>query len=412
MKKFVALLIVIVLLLVSCSINDTQSPQSITPGRKNSAFSGLGFSFVLPEAYERIEYNIIDGSIAEAVFWKDGRQYTFRMAEGDRDTTDIEIESGPDIHGRCRAGNIWITYNNPGKPGLAEWKTGSFSYSMYTDNFDEELMPVVILDVAQEIQEQMNPLSGDKAYMKFWAVDIGQEGYTKTGAMYIRSWRSEVCSRTEGYGMTLIVSPEAYMPLPDDVERVSFKGRDFYATYREICWDSNDDQGNWIGGTSYEKQLVWYRNGCAYSLSASTGDKNISPDMISPQTALAFEGSDAYQPAGLEMISDELQVEFISGNLRVSVRLCAKPFDSGMLGDINQESVENKDGFEYFEAGPKGPRHKTLKWETNMGLVFLQGGIPLNCTDDYPADVWDFIDADLAMSITEQIGCAPENFPR
>lgn len=413
LKRILLMMVVIsVFCLAACgqngyeAINNNSSGLSEQP--ENPAFYGLGFSFVLPKGYEKVRYTVIDGSIAEAVFIKDGRQYTFRMAKGELDTTDIEIQpttttDGIKTQSVHLAGNIPVNFN-PGGPGLAEWKTGGFSFSLYTDNCDGDIIQGVIFDLAKEIQKQTNPLSLDKAYFKLWDVSIGKDGYSRTGASYIRTWQGK------GYGMYFSVCPEMYLPLPNGTEKVSFNGREFYTDDHGTCWDGADQNGNWISGTTHTRSVVWYSGGCAYSLSANTDDKNISLDIISPQTAIALESDDSYQPSGLEPTNESWQTEFKSGDVTVTICVFPETFGRRTQSEINkggQYSLKNKDGFEYYESSsgrkPDDPNVKSLVWETNGGQVHLYGTIPFANRNDFSADEWDFINADLAMNITKQL---------
>ena len=415
MKKVAALLIAIVLLMASCAQNPAQPAQNNVPDAaasgnevqaENPAFAGLKFSFILPEEYENVQYRIIGDSIAEAVFTKDGAQYTFRMAEGGCDTTDAEIgytsaQDGTDTQCCSFAGNIPINYIQGGT-GLAEWQSGGFSYSLYTDTCDGEQMQFILLDIVDIVQKQTHPIQADLNCTRLWAVDI--DGYTRTGASYIRTWEGDGCS------VVYTVCPEVFVPVSYDMEKETYEGRDFYAEEHALCWDGADDNGDWIGGTTYSRRILWYDNGCAHSLSASADDESISLDMISAQTALAIQSDDTASLAELTLTGKLWQVELCSGALTVNIWVYAKPFGSVILREIVEGGLYHlceEDGFEYYQMSDdrtaEDPNVKGLIWETDAGMVQLTGGIPYDRRNDYPSDVWNFINADFAKSITEQL---------
>ncbi|MDD5018354.1 MAG: hypothetical protein PHO15_09675 [Eubacteriales bacterium] len=123
-------------------------------------FAAIGFTFVLPEGYDRTAYHIIDGDIAQTVFWKNDRNYVFRMAMGKRDISNIDTEftetaDSSEVDGEYFSGNIPIRYT-PGDAGLAAWYAGGRSYSLYTDECDVNLMLQVAYDLASEAERQ-NP---------------------------------------------------------------------------------------------------------------------------------------------------------------------------------------------------------------------------------------------------------------
>jgi hypothetical protein len=250
------------------------------------------------------------------------------------------------------------------------------------------------------------------AYENLWSVNIGQEGYNRTAESYLRTWQGE------GYSLNYSVSPEMYVTVPEEAEDIKYEGMEFFLQDESACWDGIDDDGNWIGGKTHTRSLVWYKDGNAHTLSASTEDESVSLDFISPKTAIEVGGSREYSSGGLEVSHEVWHVEQRSGNIIVTVTLYLKPYDTEIIEQFKQEMQYNKaeeDGFVYYESEykrtPDDPNFKTLFWETDAGLVVLNGGIPYAHRNDFSSDVWRFINAGLAESITQQIGSRPAALP-
>lgn len=199
------------------------------------------------------------------------------------------------------------------------------------------------------------------------------------------------------------------------MEKTNYEGREFFTRNDEICWDGIDDAGKWIGGTTYSRCLVWYKDGFTCSLSASADRKSAALDIVCPQTAVSLESGNI--PQGMELTNEFCGVGFKAGESSVNVELFPPPFDSKQA-EIYKEGeyiLCESDGFKYYvykpNRKPEDPNAAAIIWETGEGLVCLRGGIPYKYRNDFSEDVWNFIDAELALSITKQIGSVTRDIP-
>lgn len=116
MKPFSAILTVMLaasLLLTGCSSSQTESsapesssssqsssepdssaeiPNPVQPVKTAAELAEMGFDIVLPAEAEEIEYSVIDGTIAQAVFTLSDSEWTLRTGESDEDISGLNGE--------------------------------------------------------------------------------------------------------------------------------------------------------------------------------------------------------------------------------------------------------------------------------------------------------------------------------
>ena len=116
MKPFSAILTVMLaasLLLTGCSSSQTESstpesssssqsssepdssaeiPNPVQPVKTAAELAEMGFDIVLPVEAEEIEYSVIDGTIAQAVFTMSDSEWTLRTGESDEDISGLNGE--------------------------------------------------------------------------------------------------------------------------------------------------------------------------------------------------------------------------------------------------------------------------------------------------------------------------------
>ena len=125
-----------------------------------NGFSELGFTFMLDDnEYDRLSYHIIDGHIAQTVFWEQGGYYIFRIAAGEQDISGVdavftETAGSPLVDGKYFSGLINIQYT-PREAGLGVWNDGGYSYSLYAQRCDVERMQQTAFDIASEAGRQL-----------------------------------------------------------------------------------------------------------------------------------------------------------------------------------------------------------------------------------------------------------------
>jgi hypothetical protein len=259
------------------------------------------------------------------------------------------------------------------------------------------------------------PVSGSSQDSeKMWAVDIGQEGFSRTGAS------RTIDRQGADLHLSFSIGPKEYAksPLPD-MKKITANGRYYLAGDSVSCWDGMDDSGNPVGGTLYSRMLFWERNGCSYLFFAETNmhkdvfessdRNNVSLDIVSTETAMLLEKDPLAELAGFDVTADTLWVEFKKGSVTVSVTLYAPQYCDSALGAFTKYGgyIMMYDGnIEYYSYGgeikPDEATGASILWRTDKGLFTLYASRKIQT--EKPDDALDFVNADLLKSITKQLG--------
>ncbi len=236
-----------------------------------------------------------------------------------------------------------------------------------------------------------------------WEVDIDQPGYECTGIYHTMSWQGE------GLSVSLDVYPAGYAEQSrEDEETLEYKGRKYLLSVSEVCWEGIGGTGT--GGTRFFRALRWQSSGYAYSFSAESGESRTPLDIVCPENALLAEQGDYSLLKGLTLQRELWSGGFRSGEKFVRFELCPPPFGEQMIKGYLSGDMDfyKADGFGCYvsskERLPEEPNGVAVLWNTDAGAICICGSVPYDERNNVPERVWDFINAGLARSITEQLG--------
>jgi hypothetical protein len=267
------------------------------------------------------------------------------------------------------------------------------------------LVSALILTGCAAGSEKSTMLHVPEPCTKLWSMDIGRSDYVRSAGMYYATWVSGKVA------MNMLIGPagtvdDHYKSYPTAVAgNITY----YVGKNPDTAWDATNSSGEWISGTSYSKMLAFEQNGLACILSGETGDKEVSLDLVSLQTAQnLIEGLTDRVP-DCQQITEIWSVGFAKGNISVGISICPPPFAEKAYQETWIKSADCllvTDGdLQYYttkrENSPESPNFAVIAYLSDLGLIEIRGSVPWSKRNVVPRSELDFINIGLVQQVVQ-----------